>query len=1170
MRLLAAVAILLAMLPPVRAEPVDVSFESAQIDLLPLSQAIQSLAPRTTVELPAAGDAPAQTLELNARGPGLLHRWAVFTLHNPDPFPRDLVVAAPHQRFVASGVLWPLPEGSRVLGLVAADGRQIAPIPSAGADAFALTIPPGAIASYVLEVSATGLDRLSLWHRDAFHVVADRYAFFRGLVLGIAILLGVSFICLFIVRPQAVFPAAALFAWSAIAFLVIEMGYLPTVVARVPALAGNEQGLRALTEGLMLAGVIAMLGSFLELRRRMPKIGFTLLAGGAAAVALALYGLLDPRHALGLIRIAFAVMVAGGLGLMVLLWQRGSARAHASLLGWVVLTAWTVAAGIGALGILNAELMHPLVSAGLVLVLVTTGFTLAQFAFGLGAASGAASEEAGRRALALAASDQAVWDWQVDQGRLYVGPELDRALGLEEGTCCDAAAWLDLIHPADRAAYGAAVEEAEQRGRGSFSQEFRLRRADGGWRWYVLRARAVPGGSGGASRLIGTLADVTVIRRSEDRLLADAVRDRLTGLPNRALFLDRLEQAMSRERDWAGAALYVIALDLDRFKSFNDGLGDEAGDHLLNTTGRRLLACVGPADTVARLPGNQFGIIWDASHHDIAITELTTAIGLAVAQPIYLPAGEVVITASMGVTPVHNEFRGADAVLKDAEIALYEAKRKGYGAVEYFRPEMHEERSQLLQLEQNLRLALERNEIEVDYQPIVRLSDRKLAGFEALMRWRRSDGVLDPDSFIGVAEETGLIRELGSYVLKEAISRLGIWQRTFRPHEPLFVSVNISSAQLLNSDLVDDVQRLIEREELQPASLKLELTESLVVENLELAHKLLTRLKQMGVALACDDFGTGYSGLESLFRLPFDTVKIDRIFLEDESGERNWMMIAAMLRLARDLGLEVVAEGIESDEQMERLSGLGCDYGQGFFIGPPVSAQQVVEALGGHSYRAKGSEMGLATFWTRLTGRRAAESEAAAVEGRPRLEAAAAAPMPMADVAIETEIDARRVPSGKPRPAQAPRAGSAPFAPRPARARAIEPAPPDVEPPNVEPPNLELPNVEPEDAEPPKTDSPQPEVPTFEPAESVQPEEAMAHEMEPVTADAALAPEPQAPDATPQTRREKRKAARAKAGSATGRKSRRAAKASTKAAKSKPKGPKVRRSAVKDAPAKQQ
>jgi EAL domain-containing protein (putative c-di-GMP-specific phosphodiesterase class I) len=288
-----------------------------------------------------------------------------------------------------------------------------------------------------------------------------------------------------------------------------------------------------------------------------------------------------------------------------------------------------------------------------------------------------------------------------------------------------------------------------------------------------------------------------------------------------------------------------------------------------------------------------------------------------VAQPVHLPAARSSSPPAWGWPASTVSTAAPRRCLKDAEIALYEAKRAGYGAVEFFRPDMHDERSPAA-AGAELRRALERNEIEVVYQPIVRLADRKLAGFEALMRWRRGDIVLEPDSFMGLAEETGIIRELGRYVLKEATSRLGTWQRAFRPQHPCSWP-STSRRSSCSTAISSRTSRPHGARGPQPGSLKLELTESLVVENPELAHKLLVRLKQMGVALACDDFGTGYSGLESVFRLPFDTVKIDRCFLEAESGERNWVVVEAMLRLARDLGLEVVAEGIETDEQMERL-----------------------------------------------------------------------------------------------------------------------------------------------------------------------------------------------------------------------------------------------------------
>jgi diguanylate cyclase (GGDEF)-like protein/PAS domain S-box-containing protein len=1094
-RLLLAAAWLIVALLPLRAEPVDVGFDQARIDLLPRVEAVESLSPEATIELPATSSRPRQSISLTGRGPGPLYRWAVFTLDNQTAEPQELVIAASHQLFVGSRVLWPRPEGSRIVSLVSADGSPVQPLASPGADAYALTLPPGAMISYVLEVSVTGLDSLSLWRRAAFHAAADQQGVFRGMVLGIAMLLGISFICLFIVDHRAVFPAAALFGWSAIAFLVIEAGYLPALLDRQPVLSGKEQNVRAIVEALMLTGVIAALVSFVDLRRRMPLAGTILTLSGAAAAALALYGWFEPRLVTGLARIAFAAVVVVGLGLIVELWRRGEVRAQASLFGWIVLALWTAAAALGALGLLGHGLMHLLISAGMVLVLVTMGFTLAQFAFGPATAWGGAFEEAGRRGLALAASEQAVWDWQVNEGRLHVGPEIERALGLEQGAVSgqDGPSWIDHIHPADRPAYAAALEAAERQGRGRFSLEFRLRRADGRYRWFALRARALSGRSG-TSRLIGTLADVTALRRSEDRLLADAVRDRLTGLPNRALFLDRLEQALRRARDSANPGLYVIAIGLERFKSVNDGLGPEAGDYLLSIVGRRLLACIGPEDTLARLSGDQFAVIWHAGRSETSIEALAEALGAAVAQPVHLRGGEIVVTASMGVARFDPEHRRAEGVLKEAEIALHEAKRAGYGAVEFFRPDMHDERSALLQLEQNLRRALERNEIEVVYQPVVRLADRQLAGFEALMRWRRGSIVLEPESFLGLAEETGIIRELGRYVLKEATARLGTWQRAFRPQQPLFVAVNISSAQLLNGDLVDDIQALIEREDLRPGSLKLELTESLVVQNPELAHKLLVRLKQMGVSLACDDFGTGYSGLESVFRLPFDTVKIDRCFLEGEADDRNWVVVKAILRLSRDLGLEVVAEGIETDEQMARLRRLGCEYGQGYLIGPPVMAQQVAEALGGHSYQAEGLGTNLAALWSRVTGRKGAapgqqaplggdladklgsDPGSVALDSGPPENETAAAAQPSEAGEPEVVIDVRSImpPPSNPSAPAMPGAGSTPCTPHrdqpaklaePSRAEVVLREADAVEPHQAEAAMREADAIEPNEAE---------------------------------------------------------------------------------------------------------
>jgi diguanylate cyclase (GGDEF)-like protein len=488
------------------------------------------------------------------------------------------------------------------------------------------------------------------------------------------------------------------------------------------------------------------------------------------------------------------------------------------------------------------------------------------------------------------------------------------------------------------------------------------------------------------------------MKRAEERLLADAVRDRVTGLPNRALFLDRLEVAMRRAHTESNRELYVIVIDLDRFKTVNEGLGFEAGDSLLSVTARRLSGLIGPEDSLARLPGDQFGVIFNGKKPKRDVIPFTEQLRGALSRPIRLRNRELFLTASYGVARFVEDPTSAEDFIKDAEIALYEAKRRGRDSIEFFRQDMRTERSELMSLEQDLRKAIERSEIEVAFQPVARLSDTQLAGFEALIRWRhRTHGLLAPDAFIALAEETGVIKELNRHVLNEAARQLGIWQRAFRPEKPLFVSVNVSSNQLLSADLVEDVRALLGREDILPGTLKLELTETLVMENPELTVEILERLKALGIGLACDDFGTGYSALASLRRLPFDTLKIDKSFLEaDPEDEKAMIILETIILLAHDLGLDVIAEGIEGEEQRARLAELECDFGQGFFFGEPMTAKQVVEALGGSGYL--GSKPGIAGFWDRVTSRKPSDKP----KGLPAGRTAALSPPPADTSSPET------------------------------------------------------------------------------------------------------------------------------------------------------------------------
>jgi diguanylate cyclase (GGDEF)-like protein len=412
-------------------------------------------------------------------------------------------------------------------------------------------------------------------------------------------------------------------------------------------------------------------------------------------------------------------------------------------------------------------------------------------------------------------------------------------------------------------------------------------------------------------------------------------------LPNRELFLDRLKAVLGFAKLDAALRPTVLVIDLDRFKQVNDSVGMAVGDSILLTLARRLGRLVKPQDTLARLAGDQFGLILLSERDSARITAFTETLRKTLRSPITFRDREIFLTASIGLSLAGVDPQRAEEVLKDAELAMYQAKRVGGDRIEVFKDAMRTRKSDRLSVESDLRRALERDEITILYQPIVRLEDRSVAGFEALTRWNHPKlGRLSPAEFINIAEETGLIVELGLFVLDRTARQLSTWQRTLRHREPIFASVNVSSRQLLRHDLIQDLRTVLARAPLTRGSLKLELTESVVMENPEHAAQMLHRIHELGAGLALDDFGTGYSSLSYLQRFPFDTIKIDQSFVRMTAKGTRPVILRSMITLAHDLGMDVVAEGAETDSDAVELFQLGCEYAQGFVFGEPMSAER--------------------------------------------------------------------------------------------------------------------------------------------------------------------------------------------------------------------------------------
>lgn len=460
--------------------------------------------------------------------------------------------------------------------------------------------------------------------------------------------------------------------------------------------------------------------------------------------------------------------------------------------------------------------------------------------------------------------------------------------------------------------------------------------------WHIEPIRDA---QGRITHYLGVQRDITERKKAEAQLIHNALYDSLTGLPNRTLWARRLEEAIAKAKECQDYLFAVLFLDLDRFKLVNDSLGHLAGDELLKAIAKRLQSSLRPSDTVARLGGDEFGILLTNIQELENITSVVNRIQNSVRQPLNLEGQEVFTTASIGIALSSAGYDSAQDLMRDADIAMYRAKVLGKARSCLFNKTMHQIAVNRLRLETDLRRALERQELRLHYQPIVSLNTGEITGFEALVRWSHpEDGLISPSQFIPVAEETGLINQIGWWVLREACLKLRIWQLTFPKETPLTMSVNLSGKQFAQPGLIEQVDLILRETGCDRNSLKLELTESAIMEHSN-ANSVLEKLRSLGVMLDIDDFGIGYSSLDRLSQFPINTLKIDRSFVSRiDAGGRNVEIVKAIVTLAHTLGMNIVAEGVETAQQLTQLKALNCEFAQGYIFSKPLD-EKAAEAL---------------------------------------------------------------------------------------------------------------------------------------------------------------------------------------------------------------------------------
>ena len=547
----------------------------------------------------------------------------------------------------------------------------------------------------------------------------------------------------------------------------------------------------------------------------------------------------------------------------------------------------------------------------------------------------------GPYSLAIQVSNDGLWDWDLTTNKIVYSPRWKEMLGLDGDKISDLPdEWLGRIHPEDRDRVGALIDAYLDGTTSNFEIEYRIRHFSDYYLWMLAKGLTIRSPSGKATRFAGSQTDVTERKSHEEQMIHDALHDSLTSIPNRTLLLDRIRQSLVRRKRYPETSFAVIFIDLDRFRLVNESLGHIHGDELLKLISERLKESIPMGDTVARLGGDEFSMLIQDIVHVKDAENIAKDIQHSFSKPFSLGDREVFASASMGIAHSDNDYKTPEEILRDSELAMYRAKRDGKAQSIVFEKRFRQSTLSPIDLDTDLRRALDRDEMELHYQPIISMRDRSISGFEALLRWsHRSRGAISPNEFIPLAEETGLIYDLGQWVLRKACEQIAGWNKDKSKEEQLEISINLSGRQFSDPNLVGGIVENIEKSGFNAEFLKIEITESALMENAQRSVSMLNQLKDLNIKVCVDDFGTGYSSLSYLHTFPIDTLKIDRSFVHDMSRNfRNMEIIRTIIMLAHNLKLDVIAEGVETAEQYAQLSALGCQFAQGFYFSRPVNS----------------------------------------------------------------------------------------------------------------------------------------------------------------------------------------------------------------------------------------
>ncbi|WP_226579377.1 EAL domain-containing protein [Acuticoccus sediminis] len=913
-------------------EAVPVSNNAPVTDLRPFAEIYLDEPDRLQVSTAPDINGVVQRIEVTPTHEGTRH-WAVIGLQNPGDEQLDRLLVAQHHRLAGSGVVHPDLGSVRIVGITPSEGFPPQRVPSTEADVFLITLDPGATVTFVLELGDDNLPMLRLWEPNAYRDSQNAYTLFKGIIVGIAGLMALFFLAMFVIKGTMMFAASAVLAWVGFGYVLIDFAFLADIVATRLA---SETALRAFSEAMLVISLAAFVLSYLQIARWRLRQTSLLLAFLPLTAVAGWLSFQTPELVAQISRQALPVVALLGLFSIIVAAIRGNERAVMILPTWVLLIGWIVAAGLTVVGDISNDFVQPALNGGLVLLVLLIGFTVMQHAFAGTTIAPALAKNVERDVLALAGAGDIVWDWDLQRDHITCGAEAERLLGLDRGALQGPPQdWFPALHPQDRDRFRAVLEATTERRRGRINDLFRFRGQDGHFRWFRLRARPVIGTDGEIIRCVGTLTDQTEAKTVEERLLHDSVYDNLTGLPNQALFLDRIEMARAWSNEQTAQRLFVCVVNPDNFAEINDQYGQSVGDSVLLTMARRLGRILRRHDSVARLSGDSFGLLVYSDPNKLE--ELSERVRQAMGAPIPFADEEIVVICSLGIAGIDLKAENAAEILDNAELALRRAKRQGGDRAEVFDPLMRRLNMSGRSLARDLKRAIAEDRVKLQFRPVQDFESGKVTGYEAVPTWQHPlQGPLSWSELLEVASHENMALQMALATLDRCAQTLGEWRSS---GNPLTLMVTLPIAEAFRSELVGDIKTIIARARLEPGALQIGVPERIVTDNPEFCVQLVTRLRDVGASVWLVDFARRTSAPTVLSRLSIDGVRFDE-GLTAHVGERprTDKLAEAMFGVAGALGAKVMVAGVETDAQAAKLKALGANFGVGPAFGRAVTS----------------------------------------------------------------------------------------------------------------------------------------------------------------------------------------------------------------------------------------